>query len=74
MNIRLHSRFLRDVHSGVWKSRKPESGIGTGIGTGTGSGTGIGTGMGRETYIKAGTTTGSSMFRLIERFCLTQRI
>ena len=31
---------------GVWKSRKPESGIGTGIGTETGSGTGIGTGMG----------------------------
>ena len=41
---------------GVWKSGKPESGIGTGIGTGTGAGTGIGTGMGRETYIKAGTT------------------
>ena len=41
---------------GVWKSGKPESGIGTGIGTGTGTGTGIGTGMGRETYIKAGTT------------------
>ena len=41
---------------GVWKSGKPESGIGTGIGTGTGSGTGIGTGMGRETYIKVGTT------------------
>ena len=39
---------------GVWKSGKPESGIGTGIGTGTG--TGIGTGMGRETYIKAETT------------------
>ena len=37
---------------GVWKSGKPESGIGTGIGTGTGTGTG----MGRETYIKAGTT------------------
>ena len=44
--------FFRDV----WKSGKPESGIGTGIGTGTGSGTGIGTGMGRETYIKTGTT------------------
>ena len=41
---------------GVWKSGKPESGIGKGIGTGTGTGTGIGTGMGRETYIKAGTT------------------
>ena len=41
---------------GVWKSGKPESGIGTGIGTGTGTGTGIGTGMGRETYIKVGTT------------------
>ena len=41
---------------GVWKSGKPESGIGAGIGTGTGTGAGIGTGMGRETYIKAGTT------------------
>ena len=37
---------------GVWKSEKPESGIGTGIGTGTGEGTG----MGRKTYIKTGTT------------------
>ena len=25
---------------GVWKNRKPESGIGTGMGTGTGTGTG----------------------------------
>ena len=41
---------------GVWKSRKPESGIGTGIGKGIGSGTGIGTVMGRGTYIKTGTT------------------
>ena len=41
---------------GVWKSGKPESGIGKGIGTGTGTGTGIGTGMGRKTYIKIGTT------------------
>ena len=38
-------------YMGVWKSGKPESGIGTGIGTGAGSRTGIGTGMGRETYI-----------------------
>ena len=37
--------------TGVWKSGKPEPGIGTGIVTGTGSGTGIATGMGRETYI-----------------------
>ena len=46
------------VVRGVWKSGKPESGIGTGIGTGTGTGTGtgIGTGMGRKTYIKTGTT------------------
>ena len=29
---------------GVWKSRKPESGIGTGMGTGTGTGTRNGTG------------------------------
>ena len=41
--------------TGVWKSRKPESGIGTGIRTGTGSGTGTGTGMGTETFIKTGT-------------------
>ena len=44
------------IAQGVWKSRKPESGIGagtgTGTGTGTGSGTGIGTGTGTETYIK----------------------
>ena len=44
-------KYVRVV-VGVWKSGKPESGIGTGIGTGTGSGTG----MGRETYIKTGTT------------------
>ena len=46
--------YFTPITTGVWKSGKPESGIGTGIGTGTG--TGIGTGMGRETYIKAGTT------------------
>ena len=45
------SLHLSDPKMGVWKSGKPESGIGTGIGTGTGSGTGMGTGMGRETYI-----------------------
>ena len=46
------------MHSkmGVWKSRKPESGVGMGIGTGTGTGNGIGTRMARETYIKSGTT------------------
>ena len=44
------------IYMGVWKSGKPESGLGTGIGTGTGSRTGIGTGMGRETYIKTLTT------------------
>ena len=49
-----HGMSLSVFLPGVWKSGKPESGIGTGIGTGTG--TGIGTGMGRETYIKAGTT------------------
>ena len=48
--------YFTPITTGVWKSGKPESGIGTGIGTGTGTGTGIGTGMGRETYIKAGTT------------------
>ena len=29
-----------DTQAGVWKSRKPESGIGMGTGTGTGTGTG----------------------------------
>ena len=33
--------------SGVWKSRKPESGIGTGIGTETETGTGNGNGTGK---------------------------
>ena len=36
-------KYVRVV-VGVWKSGKPESGIG------------IGTGMGRKTYIKTGTT------------------
>ena len=44
--------YFTPITMGVWKSGKPESGIGTEIGTGTG----IGTGKGRETYIKAGTT------------------
>ena len=35
--------------TGVWKSRKPESGIGTGMGTGNGTGTGTGTGNGNGT-------------------------
>ena len=47
-----HCHKTNIISGGVWKSGKPESGIGTGIGTGTGTGTG----MGRETYIKAGTT------------------
>ena len=46
-------KYVRVV-VGVWKSGKPESGIGTG--TGTGTGTGIGTGMERKTYITTGTT------------------
>ena len=40
------------IARGVWKSRKPESGIGAGTGIGTGSETGIGIGTGTETYIK----------------------
>ena len=35
--------------TGVWKSRKPESGIGTGMGTRTGTGTGTGDGDGDGT-------------------------
>ena len=48
--------FAKGCHScsillveGVWKSRKPESGIGTGIGTRTGNE--IGTGIGKGTHI-----------------------
>ena len=41
---------------GVWKRRKPESGIGTGMGTGTGTGNGIGTVMGRGTDTRTGTS------------------
>ena len=33
-------RIKRYPNRGVWKNRKPESGIGTGMGTGTGTGTG----------------------------------
>ena len=33
-------------YKGVWKSRKPESGIGRGMGTGSGTGTGNGNGTG----------------------------
>ena len=55
---------MGELNRGIWKSGKPESGIGTGIGTGTGTetgtetgtGTGEGTGMGRKTYIKTATT------------------
>ena len=32
--------IINDKSTGVWKNRKPESGIGTGMGTGTGTGTG----------------------------------
>ena len=48
------------ITSGVWKRRKPESGIGTGMGTGTGTGTGTGNGtgtvMGRGTDTRTGTS------------------
>ena len=51
---------------GVWKSRKPESGIGMGIGTETGTETGNGNGNGTGTVMWAGTDkkTGTS-FTLI---------
>ena len=39
----------KDNEMGVWKSRKPESGIGTGMGTGTGTGTGTGNSNGTGT-------------------------
>ena len=41
--------------TGVWKNRKPESGIGTGMGTGTGTGTGNSNGT--ETAMWRGTDT-----------------
>ena len=34
------ARTLEQSKTGVWKNRKPESGIGTEMGTGTGTGTG----------------------------------
>ena len=34
------THFEHRTSKGVWKSRKPESVIGTGMGTGTGTGTG----------------------------------
>ena len=39
------------TQTGVWKSRKPESGIGTGMGTGSGTGTGNGNGNGTGTVM-----------------------
>ena len=41
--------FPKVTMMGVWKSRKPESGIGTEMGTGSGTGTGTGTGNGNGT-------------------------
>ena len=38
--------FPKVTMMGVWKSRKPESGIGTEMGTGSGTGTGNGNGTG----------------------------
>ena len=38
-------------YKGVWKSRKPESGIGRGMGTGSGTGTGTGNGNGIGTVM-----------------------
>ena len=39
-HFRLTECFIGHKKLGVWKNRKPESGIGTGMGTGTGTGTG----------------------------------
>ena len=41
--------YIDQPQLGVWKNRKPESGIGTGMGTGTGTGTGTGNSNGTET-------------------------
>ena len=46
--------------SGVWKSRKRESGIGTGVGTRTGTGTGNGNGIGTVMWRGTDTRTGTS--------------
>ena len=43
--------LLLEYSEGVWKRRKPESGIGTGMGTGTGTGTGTGNGNGTGTVM-----------------------
>ena len=48
------------VLRGIWKSRKPESGIGTGMGTGTGTGTGNGNGTGTVMWRGTDTRTGTS--------------
>ena len=52
--------LLCGLTTGVWKSRKPESGIGTGMGTGsgteTGNGNGTGTLMSRATDTRTGTS------------------
>ena len=45
---------------GVWKSRKPESGIGTGMGTGTETGTGTRNGTGRVMWRGTDTRIGTS--------------
>ena len=53
--------LLKDkARTGVWKSRKPESGIGTGMGTGSGTGTGNGNGTGTVMCRATDTITGTS--------------
>ena len=52
--------FLLPCYRGVWKSRKPESGIGTGMGTGTGTGTGNSNGTGTAMWRGTDTRTGIS--------------
>ena len=45
-DLKFHVICMTCFKEGVWKSRKPESGIGTGMGTGTGTGTGNSNGTG----------------------------
>ena len=43
----MNKHMKMPLGQGVWKSRKPESGIGTGMEAGTGTGTGNGNGTGK---------------------------
>ena len=56
----LFSHIFHTFFTGFWKSRKPESGIGTGMGKGSGTGTGNGNGTGTVMWRGTDTRTGTS--------------